>query len=194
MIARLKVGNPLLRADMDGNLELSFQVDKDSAYAAKSTVLSLKNNKKALNISLEFAKKKRTIDQNAMLWALLTELAKGRNGGRKGDISTEDVYYEMLNRYGIDTIVAVKEGAEKELLKAYKKVYVIDKYKQGKTVWTKCRCVVGSSNYTTVEFSNLIEGLLDEISIEGIENEETKFWENQWNLWREDERKRILQR
>lgn len=194
MIARLKVGNPLLRADMDGNLELSFQVDKDSAYAAKSTVLSLKNNKKALNISLEFAKKKRTIDQNAMLWALLTELAKCRNGGRKGDISTEDVYYEMLNRYGIDTIVAVKEGAEKELLKAYKKVYVIDKYKQGKTVWTKCRCVVGSSNYTTVEFSNLIEGLLDEISIEGVENEETKFWENQWNLWREDERKRILQR
>lgn len=181
MIAKLKVENPALKCDFEGNWELSFKVNQESVFAAKNTVVGLKNNVKQLEIEIGFATKKRTIDQNSLLWGLLTEFAKGRNGGRKSaDLTTEDLYYEMLNKYGVDELRLVLEGTEPSLRRVYKKVYMIDKVKIGKQMWTKCRCVLGSSEYTTTEFSDLIEGILDEMAEAGIETEQSRYLETQW--------------
>lgn len=186
MIAKLKVEKPTLKCDYDGIWELAFKLNPESIFSAKNTVIGLKNNNKPLQIELGFVTKKRTLDQNALLWALLTEFALGRNGGRKGSITTENIYYEMLTKHGKDMFVLAKEGAEKELLRSYRKVFIIDKTKIGKETWSKCRCVLGSSEYTTQEFSDLIEGILDDMAEEGIETEETRYLESQW---REYERK-----
>ncbi len=181
MIARLKVENPSLKADFNGDWELSFKVNQESVFGAKNTILALKNNNKQLEIELDFTKKKRTLDQNALLWQLLTIYSKEIAGGRKnGENTAEDLYYKAINKYGQDTIVLVEEGAEQILKKVYKKVYIIDKtITRGKT-YSKCRCVIGSSNYDTKEMSDLIDGVLDEMSRAGINTDEKIMLENEW--------------
>lgn len=180
MIAKIKVEKPVLKCDFDGSWELSFKVGQDSVFSAKNAVIELKNNIKPLQIELGFETKKRTLDQNALLWELLTEFAIGLNGGRKGEITTEDLYYKMLNRYGVDELRLVLEGTEKSLKRLYRKVYIIDKVEINGQMWSKCRCVLGSSKYKTQEFSNLIEGILDDMAEAGIETEQSRFLENQW--------------
>ena len=77
----------------------------------------------------------------------------------------------------------VEEGAEKILKRVYKKVYIIDKNVVRGKVYSKCRCVIGSSNYDTQEMSDLIDGVLDEMSKAGINTDEKIMLENEWRSY-----------
>ena len=183
MIAKIKVGNPSYSQNMKGEGYLTFSTTCMQNWAVKQVVNELENNKKQLVIKLDYEDKKRSLDQNSLLWALLEEEAKFLNGGRKSNIecSSENLYYEAINKYGKDTLIAVKDGAERELKRVYKRVFIIDKYEFNDELWLKCRCVIGSSKYTSKEMSVLIEGVLDDIARLGIDTQEIRYLKGEYN-------------
>ena len=79
------------------------------------------------------------------------------------------------------TFVAVKDGCEKELKKVYKRVFIIDKFEMNNEIWLKCRCVVGSSKYTSKEMTDLIDGVLDDCAKFGIETLEMRCLKEEWS-------------
>lgn len=182
MIAKIKVGNPSYTQNMKGEGYLTFSTTSIQNWAVKQIVNELENNKKQLVIKLDYEDKKRSLDQNSLLWALLEEEAKFLNGGRKSNIecSSENLYYEAINKYGKDTLIAVKDGAERELKRVYKRVFIIDKFDKDGELWVKCRCVIGSSKYTPKEMSDLIEGVLDDIAKIGIDTQIIRYLKGEY--------------
>lgn len=55
-----------------------------------------------LTVTFEPERKGRSLNQNRMMWALLTIMADTYNGGRAGGMSPEDCYVQMLDEYGVD--------------------------------------------------------------------------------------------
>ena len=182
MIAKIKVGNPNYSQNMKGEGYLTFPITNEQNWAIRQVCQELETNTKQLRITLNYEKKQRTLDQNSLLWGLLTEEAKFFNGGWKNivECSAETLYYEAINKYGQDTLIAVKDGAEKALKRVYKRVFIIDRFKQDGELWLKCRCVIGSSNYTTKEMTDLIEGVLDDIVKLGINTSEIRYLKEEW--------------
>lgn len=173
MLAKIFTKNPTLRQDLEGTFELTFPIEDSSSFAVRQLCTRLKDNEKTLQLYVDFEKKQRTLSQNDLLWGLLTEYARILNGGRKKtDLTAESLYLKAINDYGKDTLVSVKEGAERALKRVYKRVFIIDKFQLNGEIWLKCRCVIGSSNYDTKEMSDLIEGLLDEMSKNGISSDQ----------------------
>lgn len=183
MLAKIKVRNPQLKVDYENNHELTFPVDNSSRYAVKQLMNSLRDNKKDLSITIDFNVKKRTLDQNALLWALLTEYAYQLNGGRKGGITEEEIYYKALTKYGIAVFLFVKEEAVEQLQMSYKDVQVIDKGKIKGKVYAYCKCIIGSSSYDTKQMGNLIEGILDDMEEAGINTPDKVALEEEWRAY-----------
>ena len=183
MIAKLHIGNPSYSQNEEGEGYLTFPIISEQKWSIKQLCRDLKTNKKDLVLELDYESKKRTLQQNALLWAMLTEEARFLNGGRKDNVqcSAESLYYEAINRYGKDTFLAVKDGCEKELKKVYKQVFVIDKFNIDEDIWLKCRCVIGSSKYTSKEMTDLIDGVLDDCAKLGIDTLEMRSIKAEWN-------------
>ena len=177
MIAKIKVGNPTYSQNIKGEGYLTFPIKSIQNWSTRLLVQGLENNTKELICNLDYASKQRSLDQNSLLWGLLEEEAKFLNGGRKNNIecSSENLYYEAINKYGKDTLIAVPSGAERELKRTYRRVFIIDKFDNNGELWVKCRCVLGSSKYSPKEMSDLVEGVLDDIARLGIETQEIRF-------------------
>ncbi len=182
MIAKIKVGNPSYTQNMKGEGYLTFSTTSIQNWAVKQIVNELENNEKQLILTLDYESKQRSNFQNSLLWGLLEEEAKFLNGGRKNnaDYSAENLYYEAINTYGKDTLIAVPDGVEKELKRVYRRVFIIDKFDKDGELWVKCRCVIGSSKYTPKEMSDLIEGVLDDIAKIGIDTQIIRYLKGEY--------------
>lgn len=182
MIAKIKVGNPTYSQNIKGEGYLTFPIKSMQNWSTRLLVQGLENNTKELVCNLDYAVKQRSLDQNSLLWGLLEEEAKFLNGGRKNNIecSSENLYYEAINKYGKDSLIAVPSGAERELKRTYRRVFIIDKFDNNGEIWVKCRCVLGSSKYSPKEMSDLIEGVLDDIARLGIETQEIRFLKGEY--------------
>ena len=183
MIAKIKVGNPSYSQNEEGNGYLTFPIHKEQKWSLMQLCKEFKSNKKDLILDLDYESKKRTLQQNALLWAMLTEEAKYLNGGRKDNVqcSAESLYYDAINKYGKDTFLAIKEGCEKELKKVYRRVFTLNKYTLNGEIWINCRCVIGSSKYTSKEMTDLIDGVLDDCAEIGIDTLEMRCLKEEWN-------------
>ena len=106
-------------------------------------------------------KEKRSLDANRYAWALMNEIANVLR------TSKEEVYVEMLRRYGQSDVVSVISDID---VRPYFKYYEeIGRAKlQGKD-FTHYRIFKGSSEYDSREMSILIDGIVSEAKEMGIE-------------------------
>ena len=130
---------------------------------------------KVYAIEIKEKKKKRSLDQNAMYWAVLTQVAKKLN------ISNPRCHNLMLRRYGVperygdqavyvvlpDTDEAAERAAEAETYHL-KPTSQVKAGKDGNNYRTYL-LLRGSSTYDSGEMSRLVNGLLDEAKELGIE-------------------------
>lgn len=132
-----------------------------------------------VSLAVTRATQPRTLRQNRMMWALLTIMAREMGGGRIGDVSPEDCYIQMLERYGARfDFLEVPAGAIPILYNSYRVVHVVE-------ILDNDRCSVkagmGSSSFTTVEMKDLIDGIFDQLAEMGVEDPEvTDYW-RQWH-------------
>jgi hypothetical protein len=110
---------------------------------------------------IERERKKRSLDANARCWATINEIANVLR------VSKEEVYLEMLKRYGQSEIVSIKSSVD---VSGYLKYYEpIGKGTVNGQEFTHYKVYKGSSEFDTREMSILIDGINSEAKELGIE-------------------------
>lgn len=110
---------------------------------------------------LEEYKEKRSNNANRYMWKLIVNIAN------KLRSSKEEVYLQMLKRYGQSEMISVLSSIDvSRFLKYYEPVATVEL--QGKK-FTHYRVYTGSSEYDTREMSILIDGIISECEQMGLE-------------------------
>ena len=140
-------------------------------------VNSLMNTK--LNIEAKKWRKKRSLDANGYLWVLCTEIAKVI------DSSKEEVYEEMLHKYGVlyrdedDEVISVT-------LKASIDVSKIDghwMFYKGNGNFNAYLMIKGTSEYDSKEMANFLDMVVQEAKELGIQTETPNEIERMKAMW-----------
>ena len=159
-------------SDENDNLIISYVVNK----ADRSTGLLAFNETKdvaKLEIDVKPFKSARSLEQNRMLWALLSKMAKAVSC-HNTTVTREECYCIMLEEAGVkyDYLLALPE-TENELRKSFRAVrnMGITREVNGKEL-TMYQYFIGSSKFNTKEMTELIEAVLDKLAMLGVYDSE----------------------
>ena len=145
-----------------GNLEVTFAI---SDYNSKANTEELE--KELYSLEIKKPRSKRSLNQNAYLWALIHELAL------KMDEDDLDVYIKLLNESKAKyEVLKVLSEAENDLKKCFRVVKLI-KYDVNKD-YAYFQCYYGSSTFTTDEMNKLIDTAIswcNELNIPTLEGD-----------------------
>lgn len=120
-------------------------------------------------------RQKRSLNANAYAWVLINEIANRLR------TSKDEVYLEMLKRYGQSKVISVLSEIDiSRFVKYYEEVG--KGHVEGKE-FTHYRCFIGSSEYDSREMAILIDGIVDEAKELGIDTLPTTAVERMKALW-----------
>lgn len=156
---------------------LSFSVVPRYKYNAQSCVKAMEeliaNEKDLFTLTVDPYKTKRSLEQNALLWALLEIMASELSGTRKGGVLAEDCYVDMLELAGAkyEYMMCTKEAFSflKSQFRATK-VMETREGKDGKPMFV-VKCFYGSSKMDTKEMTVLIDTVFQRLEEMGISDE-----------------------
>lgn len=143
-------------------------------------ILKLKEiviNGKELTVEIKQYRKKRSLDANGMLWSILGEMA-----GLLGT-SKDELYLEMLNRYGVFTHIIVKSDVVEKVKSEWRTVRELGEVEVNGKTGIQLMCFFGSSTYDSKEFSILLDGVISEakeLGIDVITEDEKQRLLNEW--------------
>ena len=133
-----------------------------------------------LDVKITKHRERRSLTSNAYSWVLITKIAQSM----QPPLNKNDVYVEMLKRYGQGDIVSIQKERLDNVLRAF------DYYEfkgigevRGKE-FHHYMVYVGSSQYNTKEMSVFIDGIVEEAKELGIETmtpDELKKMVGEWN-------------
>lgn len=155
----------------DDELCLMFPIHKADRWKAQRLLehlrpTLLKGETPALEITVREAKKQRSLDQNAYLWALLGEIA------RVIGTSNREVYLAVLEAYTQPMWLTMPAAARNELLREpFRIIHVENTLPDGKI---EALCWKSSKYLDTKEFSHLLDMTLEEARQVGIDPEAVK--------------------
>ena len=126
-------------------------------------------------VTVEKARRPRTMQQNRLMWALLTIMAREFNAGRSGGTTPEDCYIDMLEEYGVRFVMLEAPcGAVDLLRRAYRVVKVVE-LRDGDRCTLKCG--EGTSQFSTAEMREFLDGIFDRLAEMGVDDPEvTQYW------------------
>jgi hypothetical protein len=118
---------------------------------------------------------KRSLNANSYFWFICNEMANVLR------TSKDEVYLEMLKRYGQNEIISVLSDIDiSRFVKYYEEIG--KGHVEGKE-FTHYRCYIGSSEYNSREMAILIDGIISEAEALGIETLPTTAIERMKALW-----------
>lgn len=120
-------------------------------------------NGKVLQVQINIKRKKRSLDANAYLWVLLGELARVLHTDK------DELYLQMLERYGVYTHIVVKSQAVEKVKAEWKAVRELGPVTINGQTGIQLQCYFGSHTYDSKEFSRLLDGVIDECRALGLE-------------------------
>ena len=132
---------------------------------------------KELAITIKKRSQKRSLDANAYAWFLMEEIGKATNK------SKDEVYIEMLGRYGIFTHIVVKPNVVERIEEEWRLVRNLGNVTINGKAGVQLQCYFGSSTYTTEEMSRFIDGIITEckdLGIELLSDEEINSMKGEW--------------
>lgn len=144
---------------LTGKYEITFEVNDDMKNAQE-----LADQNKLLRIKATAFRQSRSLNANAMLWGLISIISDNTKQ------SKDNVYLELLRRYGKYEHVCVKEEAVASLRTIWKLVEELGPVRINNSTGICCLCYYGSSTYDTKEFSRLLEGTISELKEMGLQN------------------------
>lgn len=132
-------------------------------------------NFQAGNYEIERRRKKRSLDANALCWAVINEIANVLRADK------DSIYIDMLKKYGQSEIISVEATVN---VKGYFKYYdVFGKGYVKDKEFTHYKVYKGSSEYDTREMSILLDGIISEakaLDIEVISEREKSLLLMEW--------------
>ena len=118
---------------------------------------------------------KRSLNANNFCWHLCNEMANVLR------TSKDEVYLEMLKRYGQCEVISVLSDIDiSRFVKYYEEIG--KGHVEGKE-FTHYRCYIGSSEYNSREMAILIDGIISEAEALGIDTLPTTAIERMKALW-----------
>ena len=134
-------------------------------------------------IAIEKINKKRSLNQNALLWELIGQICEKENGNK---VETEDIYLQLLESAGasVDFLLGIPES-EETLKKIFRIVKVVDERIMNNRQMFVYKCYMGSSTFDTKQMTMLIEKTLERAENDGID---TEYWKEELYNEREKEK------
>lgn len=132
-----------------------------------------------LRIKADKFRKKRSLDANAYMWVLLQKMAEVLH------TSKDELYLEILSRYGVFTHVIVKPHVVDRVKAEWRLVKDLGEVNVNGTTGNQLQCYFGSSTYDTKEMSVLIDGLVSEckeLEIETLPENEIERMKEMWGV------------
>jgi len=150
-----------IKKSYTGEVELVITLPKETNVEPLHDYLT--NDSKEKVLTLDYKKRKRSINANNYFWKLCTEIAD------KLRTSKDEVHLSMLKQYGQSTLITVLDEAVPMLLKSVEHYEVVKEHCQlnGK-LYTHIKVYMGSSSMNTLEMSILIDGTVSEAESLGI--------------------------
>ena len=152
-----------LTMNRDGTQNITITVQADF----RETFDMLKDQQ--LDIDIRKHKEKRSLDANAYAWVLMDKIAKAQR------ITKEEVYQTAIMEIGgVSTIVCVQDQAVESLRAGWRKNglgWISDTFPSKLDGCTNVILYYGSSTYDTHQMSTLIDYLIDDAKLYGIETD-----------------------
>lgn len=159
---------------INNKVHITFEVDK----SALPKVFKLKGfGDKLLSLVLTIFREKRSLDANAYMWVLCKKVADILNS------SKEEIYIEMLKRYGVFTHGIFASEAVKRIKQEWRACIELGEVTVNGHTGIQLQLYYGSSTYDTKEMSVLINGIVDEckaLEIETLPETEIKSLCEEW--------------
>ena len=149
----------------DKNIIVQFEVPKHYLRSINRI-----DKERLLQIDIQDKKSQRTLQQNAYIWALMTEIDKKENRYADKD-SLMDLYKNLIKmaRVRIDYLQGIPQALEM-LQDAFRVVEVIESRTSEKGVETHLfACYRGTSQFSKEEMSDFVEVILQYAQNTGIE-------------------------
>lgn len=129
-------------------------------------------------ITVEREHKSRSLNQNRLMWVLLTIMADAYNGGKAGGIHPEDCYAEMLEEYGLEyDFLELPRAAVPILRNTYRLVRIVE-------LLDNDRCTVkasmGSSSFSAEQMTAFIDGIFDRLAEMGVNDPRVTTYYQEW--------------
>ncbi len=136
----------------DGEIEITFSIPHYQSKWFEDI-----DKSKVYEISLKEKKSQRSIQQNDLLWAIISDIAEVQ-----GYKDSWKLYLQILKKAGAKTTkIPIIEEAIPELKKAFRIVEPLYKLKIEDGELVLCECYHGSSSFNTKEMTELIETSLE---------------------------------
>lgn len=160
MIEFKSPNKPRIAVLLDNQVEITFTTTKSVIKAFET----LKD--KELSITVKEFKPKRSLSQNAYLWAMLNDIAI------KMERSKEDIYKDYIKDYGVFEIIPIKNEAVSTFSSMWSKNgigwFTEDLGESKLNGYTKLLVYFGSSSYTTTQMKRLIDAVVTDCHELGI--------------------------
>lgn len=156
-----------------GKYILTLLVDEGSMTGIEDFTTDTK-----LSIVLKRFSKKRSLDANGMMWAMLSEMAM-HEGRDKWDL-----YIEKLKKHGKCYPVRILTDGLADLKAQWREIEVIDTYTDEAGIsWSTCLCYPGSHLYTTAEFSKLLDDIIFDMKQDGLQPPPNEAMRRSLEIW-----------
>ena len=173
---KIVTSKPNISIDFSGNMTVSFPVLKESNKTVKVFFDKLATLKDKLSVEVKEYRKGRSLNANSYLWVMLNEMGNVLKTGK------EEVYFQMLKRYGQGGVVKIPHNMTEMFERAYKYHEKHESLADEEKA-TYYRFWVGSSEYDTKEMAILIDGVVSECKELGIETmtpQELELLKGEW--------------
>lgn len=159
---------------LSNNYIVSFEMEEGDLEQAD------KINEKELVVTAEPFKELRSGEANKLLWECIGKLAKFQNKDKW------DVYLESLRKYGQYTYSCIKPEAVEAFKEKWRECEEIGELEINGQKAVQLLCYFGSSTYTTKEFAQLLDGVIQDMVDAGMDrplSKEMKRALEQWNQY-----------
>lgn len=138
-----------------GDYEVTLIVSKDQENNMEP-LNELLNDEKLKVCKIDHKKKRRSLNANSYAWVLITEIANVLR------TSKDEVYENMLKRYGQSSVVSVVAEASEIFMKSVQYCEEFGESELNGKLFKHIKVLMGSSNYNSKEMAILIDGIVSE--------------------------------
>ena len=152
--------------DSKGNMKLILSVTRDCNYIVKEWMAKadeIIKKGKLIACELKQFRSSRSLDANAAMWAMLGEMAQ------KLGTTKDELYIEMLDRYGVYTHIVVKPNVVDRVKQEWRTIRELGEVTINGKTGIQLQCYFGSHSYDSKEFSVLLDGIIEEGRAIGVD-------------------------
>ncbi len=167
------------------DVSIDYKTNKKKlTFLINSNITSLEEieNVELLDIEAKKHRNKRSLDANAYCWVLLGKLAEKMN------MKAEEIYKLEIKEIGVFEVLPIKNEALEKFIQVWQKNgvgWVCEKIGKSKLDgYTNVRAFYGSSTYDSNQMSRLIDSIVEDCKLQGIETDTPETIAKYKEMWK----------